>query len=132
MSDTPIDTTRSDRPAPVGPLALWFAILGAPVAWAVQLALGDMFSELGCEAGGFSGIRFVLLGISAVATAVGAWALVVAWRSHRAMLAVELDDVPRERATFMALGGILVSVLFLLVIVLGGFAPHLFLEVCGS
>jgi hypothetical protein len=32
----------------------------------------------------------------------------------------------------MALGGILVSSLFLLVIVMGGFAPHLFLRVCGS
>jgi hypothetical protein len=132
MSDTPIETTRSERPAPVGPLALWFAILGAPIAWAIQLALGDMFSELGCEAGGFGGLSLVLLGISVLATAVGAWALLVAWRSHRTMMAVELDDVPRERATFMALGGILVSSLFLLVIVMGGFAPHLFLRVCGS
>ena len=132
MSDAPLETTANDGPAAVGPLALWFGILGAPFAWAVQLALGDLFSELGCEAGGFGGLNLVLLGISLVAAAVAVWALVVAARAHRTMRLEPLDDVPTERASFMALSGVLSSSLFLLVIVLGGFAPHLFLEVCSA
>jgi hypothetical protein len=132
MSDTPIDTTRSDRPAPVGPLALWFAILGAPIAWAVQLALGDMFSELGCEAGGFGGLSLVLLLISLAAAVVAAWALFVAWRAHATLRSNAREDIPFERASFMAVAGILSSSLFLMVIVMGGFIPHLFLETCGT
>jgi hypothetical protein len=132
MSDTRMETIRTAPHAPAGPLALWFGILGGAFAWAVQLALGDMFSELGCEAGGFGGLSIVLIAITVVAAAVAAWALVVAWRAHAAMRAGGREDIPFERAAFMALAGVLSSSLFLLLIVMGGIVPHLFLETCGA
>jgi hypothetical protein len=132
MSDPNIETIRTQGAAPVGPLPLWFGILGGAVAWAAQLAFGDMFSELGCEAGGFGGLSLVLLLISLAAAIVAAWALLVAWRAHATLRSSEREDIPFERASFMAVAGILSSSLFLLVIVMGGFVPHLFLETCGA
>jgi hypothetical protein len=127
------DTATRRRRPPAGPLALWFGILGAAAAWAAQLSLGDMVAELGCEAGGPStAIQVALLVISALATVVAAWALVVAWRANVELRDATGEGVPVERASFMALAGVLSSSLFLLLIVLGGFAPHLFLETCGA
>src|SRR5918911_1734944 len=107
MSDPNIETIRTEGSAPVGPIPLWFGILGGAVAWAAQLAFGDMFSELGCEAGGVEGLSLVLLLISLAAAIVAAWALLVAWRAHAALRSSAREDIPFERASFMAVAGIL-------------------------
>jgi hypothetical protein len=131
--------------------ALWFSLLGPPVAWAAQLVLSDGFAELGCRAGGFATQRLVLLAITVVTAAVSVFAGIVAVRALQALRAAEGHrEAPgdqegehdreargdgetwRQRTEFMAEGGVVSSVLFTVLIVMGGVVPHLILRVCGA
>jgi hypothetical protein len=87
--------------------ALWFGLFGASVAWAVQEIVGYGLTSDPCAqpsqvtpAVGTSVI------VSAALTLAGAAALVVATGAWRRSAA--------DRSRFMALGGILVSALFLM------------------
>lgn len=113
------------------PLTLWFGVLAGPAAWATQLALGDLFSELGCESGGFDGLTLVLLLLAVLTVAVAVAALVVALMSLRRVERAGEAAAHAERTRFMAFIGILSSSLFILLIAVGGFVPHLFLGTCG-
>ena len=131
--------------------ALWFALLGPPLAWAAQLVLSDGFAELGCRAGGFASQRLVLIAITVVTAAVSVFAGLVAVRALQALHAASSDrEAPgdhegeydrdgrgdgetwRQRTEFMAEGGVVSSVLFTVLIVMGGVVPHLILRVCGA
>jgi hypothetical protein len=128
--DVPTQTRqpRNDR----GALALaWFGILGPPAAWAAQLLLSDAFAEVGCEAGGFPSISLVLVAITVAALSIAVAAGIVSLvRLGRTGSTTDGDQVPAERARFMALWGCLSSGLFVVLIILGGIVPHLILSTC--
>lgn len=133
MGATTVDLrSEVDRP---GVLALWFAVLGAPLAWAGQLAVNYMLEEvLACApANRPSG---VLLGmdvrrwliISSVGFGVIALSsLLVALRSWRRLQ--EGDESTGRRALWMAKAGIVNSAIFLVPIALGLASP-IVLDVC--
>lgn len=107
--------------SPVSPV-LWFAVLGAPGAYAVQLGLGYWLTQAACSpTGGQWGIS------------LSAWAIVVT--ALAALLAVAAgltsvwlyrrhgdrhDPPPPGRVAFLAAVGMTVSVLFLVLILMTG------------
>jgi hypothetical protein len=111
--------TTSERPSLV-----WYGLLAAPLAWAVQLALGYFLQDAGCppaSSGDVWGIdvsafSVVVLAVCAVVALAG---IVAAWVSLRAATG---DVDPRGRRRFMAVAGLLGSALFLLAIALSAVA----------
>jgi hypothetical protein len=87
--------------------SLWFGLAGAPIAWSVQELAGYALAAQGCGAGRTAS---VVLGVAA--TLVGVGAGVTASRAWRA------SGSARAPAGFMALGGILTSVLFIPLLVM--------------
>jgi hypothetical protein len=135
MESTAREITRQESR---GALVLWFGMFAGPAAWMLHLMLGYMTEDIiACtpcsstqgEILGF-GVRPVVIAIHVVLISVTLLALVVsitAWRRLRAS-----EDRDREgRPAWMALVGILDSVLFALIIA-GGFVPPLVLDVCRS
>ena len=119
----------------MGPVALWFGVLGAPAAWTVQLIVNYSLEEwFACapsttargEVAG-AGVPAVAVGVSAVLTIVALAAGVVAWSCYR-RIRVDDDEVT-TRARWMALAGIMNSILYVIVI-LASFGPPLLLDVC--
>lgn len=120
MGSPPAGTARS------GP-ALWFASLGAVLAWAVQLS-GGWFLEEVVACGPATSSRGVVLGASvetwvlaltAVAATVALTAGVIGFRWWTRRRSDDRD--PRSgREAFMAFAGMLSAVLFLPIILMGG------------
>ena len=124
--------------------ALWFGLLGAPTAWSLQLISAYAFTAHKCfprltslavPAPGSVSLFAILAMISVAAVATGILALGTALGSHRVTAGeTEHDthgalDVGEGRTRFMALSGVLVSLLFL-VAVLGQASLVLSLEPC--
>jgi hypothetical protein len=113
---------------------LWFAVVGAPLAWGVTLVLGDLISELGCSSG-VRGHRLFGLSLQAadVIQSVVAAGIVVlatflamgAWRRLRRAP----DGTSWGRAHTMALWGMASSLIYFVLIVYG-LITHLFLDSC--
>jgi hypothetical protein len=109
---------RVDRSAPLTTLLLWVGVLGAPLAWTLQLVAGYAAEEADCSRGTSSfdashGVTVWLsvgAGLVALASLASA-ALVWRWTQRRPA------DV-RGRVEFMAVAGLLVGALFLALIVL--------------
>jgi hypothetical protein len=133
---TKTDLSRSGR--------LWFAVLTGPVLWVIQLYLNYQWEEvLACSPGATDtghvlgiGVRTVILLVNTVAAAGTLAALAVAVRCYRRTGAVEdagvrTTDHVRGTAHWMALAGIINSVLFLFLIVVG-YAPELMLRPCQA
>lgn len=105
---------------------LWFGVLAAPFAWVAQLVSGYGLEEASCPTG--AGVSPVLdadaepaIGaITVVAVVVALAGALAALLSRRA--AAHGDADPRGRAGFVAGAGLLSSLIFLAVIVLGGVA----------
>ena len=129
-------TSNETRTPPTG--RLLFGVLGGAVAWASHLAVLDMTDELGCV-GGFpratsyassSSLRITVVIVTAVALLVtlAAWLTALAnWRATRGN-----DGAPRaERASFLAVNGLVANGLFFAIIMLAGVAPLFFLGPCG-
>ncbi|MFL5981562.1 MAG: hypothetical protein ACJ74D_08485 [Gaiellaceae bacterium] len=112
---------RVDRSAPLTTLLLWVGLLGAPAAWTLQLVLGYAAEEADCSVGtdalfDATGDVAVWLSVAAAIAAVaslGAAAFV--WRRT-----LRRSPDPRGRVHFMAVGGILASLLFLALIIVTG------------
>jgi hypothetical protein len=108
---------------------LWFAVLTGPVLWVVELYVNYQWEEvLACSPAATDpgtvlgiGVRTWILLVNAVATAGTLAALAVALRCYR-----RTGD---EVAHWMALAGIINSVLFLFLIVVG-YAPAIMLRPC--
>jgi hypothetical protein len=111
-------------------MALWFGLFGAPALWSVQLMSGFAVSAHGCFpqsvplTSATVGVRAIVTLISVVAAAGAVAAGLIAhasWQgardaasgSERAKL-----DGRQERIRFMALGGMMMSALFLFAILL--------------
>lgn len=129
----------SQHPAPMRhrvPLwALWLGLAGAPAAWAAQLLITYALSAHTCYPAlaplavpmlGRTTLWMMLLSVCVVAIATSVIALVTAIRSRRATFdesrgdTHDALDVGDGRTRFMALGGIMMSVLFLVAVVAHG------------
>jgi hypothetical protein len=119
-----------------GSWLLWFAVLTGPVAWALHLTINYSLEEwFACSPGtqtrgeilGF-GVHAVALIVNAIllgATIAAGLVAISCWRKVRA----DRDEGDITRAGWMALAGIMNSVLYLIIIAFG-FAPPLILGVC--
>ena len=107
----------------VSPL-MWFAVLGAPLAWGVEFAVGYWMTQTGCSVPGRNwsldqDIWGVVLMVFAFAVALAAGLTAVAM--FRGTREAEEDDAPPAgRVHFMAAVGMTVTVLFAFVIVMTG------------
>ena len=120
---------------------LWFAVLGGPVAWAVQFVANLAFTLAQCQ----QPARWMLpvhaweIGISAVAVVIGVASGTVSWRLYRRaartgdVLAHELHgdgyQPPLGRVQFMSIIGLTLNVLTLTIIVMTAIGAPL-LPVC--
>ncbi len=121
-----------------GSLALWFAVLGSPLAWGGHLLVNYSLEEVfACSSSaedrghvlGLSVDTFSLLfnsAMLALAVASGLVAL-ACWRRLR----TSADDERSERANWMAFAGVVEGCLFVGIIVLG-YLPVLTLDTCKS
>jgi hypothetical protein len=124
---------RISRAERSGSWRLWVGVLTGPAAWSTQILINYNLEEIACgPASGTTGrilgvdVQAWILGVDtflAVATLVAGWISIVCLRS------TEADASTGGRARWMALSGVMVSALFLIIIV-AGFAPPLFLNVC--
>ena len=121
-----------------GSLALWFAVLGSPVAWLGHLVVNYSLEEwFACapstthrgEVLGLGVETFSVLFNSAMALVAAASGLtgLLAWRR----LSRDTDGDTLDRARWMAFAGVVEGALFLSAILLG-FAPPLVLETCTT
>jgi uncharacterized membrane protein HdeD (DUF308 family) len=111
---------------PVHPALPWIGVAAAPLAWVVQLIAGYAFQEAGCAP--VSGMPVLdvdtepwIAAVSVVAMAVAAVGIFSSVVTLRAATQDREAD-PRGRIAFMGDVGLLVSVIFLAVIVLGAIA----------
>ncbi len=122
--------------------ALWFGLFAAPVVWSLQMLVLYPVVAHGCfprdhplSLPVYSTDPVVLL-VSFVALVVASAAALVALRSWRSTRAEDhagedhLLETGEGRSRFMALGGMLLSGLFLFGILLNGL-PFLLLGPCG-
>ena len=110
----------------VHPALPWVGVVAAPLAWVFQLIAGYAFQEAGCAP--ISGMPVLDVDtepwigaislVAVVAALVGIAASVVTLRGATA----DPETDPRGRIAFMGDAGIVVSVIFLAVIVLGAVA----------
>jgi hypothetical protein len=120
-----------------GSWKLWFGALGAPTAWITHLVVGYTTEEwfacspsvtnpgeiLGLTVQQFAVIITVIAGTVAVAAGIV---------SLSCLRRIQLTETPESRrAKWMAIAGIMNSVLYLLII-LGGTAPALILDICET
>ena len=121
---------RAGARLPVSSGALWFGLLGAPLAWSVHALAATALNSAACIAplpsrapaglrlGSAPGIT--LLGITGVALLVAVAALVtalVSWDRSRSRPgdrgeSGEMLEIGEGRTPFMALSGVLLGVLF--------------------
>jgi hypothetical protein len=115
----------------IGTGALLVAFLGAPLIWAVHLAVSYFLVALGCSTnwnGAETAVYLAtILGASAAAgTGVFAW---VRWKRARGSRGGPLLDVDHLRE-FLAFSGALLAALFVAAIIMAGISP-LFLPLCS-
>ena len=111
----------------------WFAVLAGPSAWSIQFIVSYNVTDTGACApagshflasGGFRPVVAVVSALAAVVTVVG---LVVSYRCWRQLRGQ--DPTPGERASWLAVAGMMSNGLFLLMI-LGSFLPLAFFSRC--
>ena len=124
---------RLDRHSTLTNAVLLHGLLAAPLAWTAQLVIGYGIGEADCAEGSRrSGIDSGAweLGLTVVAGAYAVSGLAAAAWSHREETRHGGDE--RGRIAFMATGGILVSAVFVVLILLGGIAAVFFAHCRGS
>ncbi len=123
---------HSPEGAEIGSAALLASFLGAPVAWALHLAVSYFLVTLDC-ATDWDGARTGVLLATAACAAAALGAGAIGWRGWKRvrgrMMPGELLDPMRIRG-FLTLSGVLMAVLFTGAIVLAGMSP-LLLPMCS-
>ena len=122
-----------------GSLLLWFGVLAAPLAWGVQLVVNYSLEEwFACSSSAEERGVILSLGVKSVATlvnvamtAVAAAGGLVAYLCLRRIKAQPRDPTAGGRAGWMAVVGLINTFVFL-PLILPGFAPPLFLDVCQT
>jgi hypothetical protein len=119
-----------------GSVLLWIGVLAGPLAWTVQLLVNYMLEEfISCTPGSQTpgeilglGVESIILTVNVVlATATLAGGLV----AFRCLRDVSDQQNSGGRARWMARAGVINSVIFLLIILVG-FAPPVVLSVCRT
>lgn len=110
--------------------ALWFGMLGGPLAWAAVLETNYVLSYVACE----QRHTWMLHLATAFALAIVALAAVCAWRAAppagaEDAASIDPDETAIVRARFMALAGLALSVWSAIVIV-AMHVPVLVLQPC--
>jgi hypothetical protein len=111
----------------------WFGVFAGPAAWSGQFLLSYNVTDTGaCAPAGFQflasgGFRPVIAVVSALAAAVTAVAFVVSYRCWKRLRGQ--DPTPGERASWLAVVGMMSNGLFFVMIV-GSFLPLAFFSQC--
>jgi hypothetical protein len=135
LEQTARDITRQEAR---GSIALWFGVLGSPLAWGGHLVLNYSLEEwFACSPSatdpgrilgfGVDGVSFVLNTVMAVVAAAAGLVALRCWRTLRA--ATDGDSL--ERARWMAFAGTVEGAVFLPMILLG-YLPPLLLDTCST
>ena len=124
--------TRIPPTSPVSPV-LWFAVLGGPLAYVLQMGLGYWLAEAECSpTGGMWGISLavwgLVVGAVSAAIAAGAW-LTALWLFRRT--GDYKGPPPDGRIAFLGVVGMTVSSLFLALILMSA-AGILTYHVCNQ
>lgn len=104
---------------------LWFAFLGPPAAWTLHLVVGYGIEEIACSPGTVGqdilglDTEVLIAAVTAFAAATAAAAGVAGLLVHRRASRGRIPDA-RGRLAFMSGAGVLASVIFLVIILLGG------------
>lgn len=104
-------------------LLQWYGLLGAALAWSVQLVLGFGVTVARCSTGGDFGLPYetwqiVLMVVAFMFAALGEAAAVTVFLATRP---IEYDGPPPDgRRHFFATAAVVGNVLFLMIIVLSG------------
>ena len=112
---------RVDRSSAVTRAALWFALLGPPLAWAAQLVVGYGVEEADCGKAGehwslhTTAWEATLLALCGLVGVAGLGTAVALWRGSERQ-----EPDPRGRIAFLAVSALLIDGLFLALIVLTG------------
>ena len=125
-------------PASPWSAALWFGLLGPPLAWGAHLLLGDLLYELGCGTGmrrrevlGLSLDTWAVLQTAVAAVVAGAAGL-VALRAWRRLRRRGEGHASVDRAITFAAAGAVGSVLYLLLILYGFLPSVIFAGPCET
>jgi heme/copper-type cytochrome/quinol oxidase subunit 2 len=105
--------------SPVSPV-LWYAVLGAPSAWALQFWIGYWVAQSRCDRPGYATSAdlttwTIVVGAAALAVAFGALATSIALFRRTAGAATE-GPPPDGRIKFLAIVGMAVAPLFIAII----------------
>jgi hypothetical protein len=126
-----------------GSIALWFGVLGSPLAWAGHLGVNYSLEEwFACSESAHHkgeilgvGVKTISFAFNSAMVAVAVLAGLVAlrcWRKLQAQEADESGDDRMERARWMAFAGMVEAAIFLGFIVLG-YLPSLMIDqVCET
>lgn len=131
MSTTAREERATPTPRGVGLGALWFGVLAPPLAWGGHLLLNYYLVALNCAVA-YANTSLWLQVVTVVAALVTIAAGVTAWRAWRRTGVDERqgwEGTVLGRSGFMALVGVLSSILFLALILLGDL-PTFFLSGC--
>ena len=136
MAEATERAERITRDESRGSAALWFGVLGAPIAWVLHMTIGYSLEEwFACSPatstpGQILGVdvRVWALGITVLFAAIAVAAGLVAARCWRR--AKDGGDAG-NRARWMGMVGMMNSALYL-VIILGGLGPAFLLSVCEA
>jgi hypothetical protein len=131
-------TSATSQPSKIGALSEWFGVSAGPVIWSVRLAISYMMIAIGCNAGftrpevvGLSGIEIPVALMSIVAVLITLLAAGISWRNWCWLKHSNGGNGPRDRSRFMAVSGIMLSILFAGVMLVEA-APIFFLAPCNS
>lgn len=128
----PADDTHHPAPArhDVSLLSLVFALLGAPVAWSLQLLVNYALASHACYPHEtplatplWTSLWPILLSVSVLAIAIGTVTAVIAWRNWQKVQHEHIGEehhlleVGEGRTRFLAMCGLLTSGMFLLALV---------------
>jgi hypothetical protein len=113
--------------APPGAAVLWIGILTGPIAWACDLLIRYALVHWSCGERHTAALRLISLATLLLVVGGGA----AAWRALRQTPSRAPTDGgnPVSRARFMAMLGVLTSVLFAVVVVAGA-VPQWVLDAC--
>jgi hypothetical protein len=116
--------TPAERPEPpVSSAALWFALLGGPIAWSAHLLASYPLVSVACQIQTTAPLNLITAVTAAIAAAAGITGA-VAYRRVRTSGPGGPGDT-FARARFMALAGLMAGALFTFVILVEGLPPLL-------
>lgn len=117
-------------------LLLWFAFLGAAVAWFALLLVNYGLVEIECKSAAFAftilglpGLTALLLAVTVLMSVISVLAGLAGWRNQRNPEAELEGAAVTQRARFMARTGLYSTAVFLLVIIVTTL-PVFFMRPC--